>query len=198
MEQSRMDRKKTETRRKVVSAALLLMKDVGFDGVTMEQIADAADIAKGTLYSYFPVKEAILDEYIRQSFQIHADERLKRIRMLPDTRSRMKSILLELIDGIRSQPVLFERYFSYRIRQMISMKQEESQASGFGNLEGEIILLGQASGEIRTDLPVNLLMALFEFTFIEIAQQYYAAPDRFDAEKVSDQCVSIFLRGAGL
>ncbi len=165
-------------------------------GVTMEQIADEADIAKGTLYSYFPVKEAILDEYIRQSFAQQSEERITRIRELPDTSARMKSILFELIEGIRRQPELFEHYFSYRIRQMISLKQEESQASGFNHLELEIIRLGQHTGEIRNDVPENMLMALFEFAFIELAQQYYSAPGSFNTEIVVDLCISLFLSGA--
>ncbi len=196
MAQNRTERKKDETRQKIVGVALDLFKAHGFDAVTMEQIAADADFAKGTLYNYFPVKEAILDEYIRQSFSRQADERIARIRVLKDTPERMSAILTELIEGIRRQPELFEKYFSYRIRQMVTLKQDESQASGFSNLEREIIRLGQESGEIRQDLPPSLLLALFEFAFIEVAQLYYTNPAGFNAGTVVAQCVDLFMNGA--
>ena len=196
MAQNRTERKKDETRQKIVTVALGLFKEHGFDAVTMEQIAAEADFAKGTLYNYFPVKEAILDEYIRQSFSQQAGERIARIRALKDTPQRMSAILTELIEGIRRQPELFEKYFSYRIRQMITLKQDESQASGFSSLECEIIRLGQENGEIRRDLPASLLLALFEFAFIEVAQLYYSNPAAFDAGTAVAQCVDLFMNGA--
>ena len=47
-------------------------------------------------------------------------------------------------------------------------KAREIQASGFATLEQEIVRLGRESGELRGDLSENLLLALFEFAFIEI------------------------------
>lgn len=196
MAQNRTERKKDETRQKIIGVALGLFKEHGFDAVTMEQIAAEADFAKGTIYNYFPVKEAILDEYIRQSFSQQADERIARIRALKDTPERMSAILLELVEGIRRQPELFEKYFSYRIRQMVTLKQDESQASGFSALESEIIRLGQENGEIRQNLPPGLLLALFEFAFIEVAQLYYTNPTAFDAQTAVTQCVDLFMNGA--
>ncbi len=36
----------------------------GYESVTMEQIAAAADVARGTLYNHFPFKEAVLAYWI--------------------------------------------------------------------------------------------------------------------------------------
>ena len=65
---SRIERKKEETRLKIIAVAMSLFKAHGFDVTTMERIAAEVDIAKGTLYNYFPVKEAIVSEYIRRTF----------------------------------------------------------------------------------------------------------------------------------
>ena len=192
----RVDRKKLKTRQKVVATAMRLFHHSGFDGVTMEQIAEAADIAKGTLYNHFPVKEAIVAAYLDQESLARNAERIVRMRALPDTRARLAASLRELIDAVRAQPEMFEKYFTYRTQQMISLRREGSRVSGLRNLEDEIIRLGQEQGDLRQDLPFELLEALFEFSFIVVAQRYYEAPGAFDASRTIHGCVELFMNGA--
>lgn len=191
-----MERKREETRRKIVAAALKLFKQFGLDGATMEQIAEEADVAKGTLYHYFPVKEAILDAYIQQSFRQKNQERLQHLRGLSDTRARMVYLLDDLMQGVQRQQVLFERYFIYHIQQMISLRRAENPASGFSETGAEIVRLGQQAGELRRDLPADLLEGLFDFVFIKVAQQFYARPAVADLNGIIAQHIEIFMRGA--
>ncbi len=195
--ESRVERKKEKTKKKIVATALRLFREQGLDGTTMEQIAEAADIAKGTLYNYFPVKEAILNEFVKQSFQENNAERIQRLRKLPDTRARMLLTLGELMEGVQAQMEIFEKYFVYRIQKMIALRQDESMQSGLWALESEIIALGQQSGEIRSDMPFDLLTGLFEFVFIEVAQQLYKDPGKFNARETIQRCVDLFMNGAG-
>jgi len=198
MPTSRMERKKEITARKIISAAMQLFVEQGVEATTMEQIALQVDVAKGTLYNYFPVKEAIIDEYIKRSFAERNTERLTRLRKLPDTRARMTAILNELMEGVRAQQEVFEKYFVYRIQQMISLDQDESAASGLFLLEAQIIAMGQKDGEIREDLPLEILTGLFEFVFVKVAQQYYRDPAGFKPHRVIGQCVDLFMDGVGV
>lgn len=193
----RVDRKRQRTRQTVVAAALRLFRQHGFDAVTMEQIAEAADIAKGTLYNHFPVKDAIVAEYIDQESLARNAERIVRMRALPDTRARLTASLTELIEAVAAQPEIFEKYFTYRTRLMISLRREPNRVSGLQALEDEIIRLGQRSGELRTDVPFQILEALFELSFIVVAQRYYQAEAAFDARRTIEHCVEIFMNGAG-
>lgn len=54
------ERKKTETRQAVHEAALRLTVEHGFDAVTVEAIADAANISRRTFSNYFTGKEDAL------------------------------------------------------------------------------------------------------------------------------------------
>ncbi len=192
---SRMERKKEETKQKIIAVAMPLFIKHGVAATTMEQIAEEADVAKGTLYNYFPVKEAIIDEYIKRSFSERSSERIERMRKLPDTRSRMIQILNELMQGVQAQKDIFEKYFVYRIQNMISLRPSESEQSGLYLLEAEIIELGQKNAEIRVDLPFDILTGLFEFVFVKVAQQFYKDPDKFKSRKVIEQCVDLFMNG---
>ena len=193
----RVDRRKLKTRQHVVATAMSLFRRHGFDAVTMEQIAEGADIAKGTLYHYFPVKEAIVAAHLDEQSLARNAERIVRMRKLPNTRARLRASLAELIEAVRASPEIFEKYFTYRTRQMVSLRREAGRASGLHNLEREIIRLGQAEGALRTDLPFELLEALFEFSFIIVAQRYYQSPGDFDAARTVRACVDLFMNGAG-
>jgi len=57
---NRRKRKKLETRSRILSEALGLFVERGFDAVTVEEIADRADVGKGTVFNYFPKKTAFL------------------------------------------------------------------------------------------------------------------------------------------
>ena len=56
----RRERKKARTRQTLADEALRLFLERGFDEVTVTEVADAADVAVSTLFTYFPTKESLL------------------------------------------------------------------------------------------------------------------------------------------
>ena len=50
----RRERKKAATRKAIADAAVALFLEHGYHDVTIKQIADAADVAVATVFSYFP------------------------------------------------------------------------------------------------------------------------------------------------
>jgi AcrR family transcriptional regulator len=74
MTEGRRDRKKAETRRALAAAALRLTLEHGPDGVTVEQISDAADVSPRTFFNYFSSKEeAILGVDPERRASLQAD-----------------------------------------------------------------------------------------------------------------------------
>src|SRR5690606_21614521 len=107
---SRLDRKKAEMRNRIIDTTVRLIQTKGYDGTTMEQIAEETDIAKKTLYNYYPEKEAIISDYIKRTFEIKNAMRLPHLKTLKNTRARMIYILNNLMDGVRAQKEIFEKY----------------------------------------------------------------------------------------
>lgn len=54
------ERKKEQTRQRIAVAALRLFAERGYDAVTVNEIAEAAEVAKATLFTYFPTKESLV------------------------------------------------------------------------------------------------------------------------------------------
>ncbi len=57
---SRRERKKIVARSQILSTAIDLFSRRGLDAVTIDDIAAAADVGKGTIYNYFATKEDIV------------------------------------------------------------------------------------------------------------------------------------------
>jgi AcrR family transcriptional regulator len=192
----RIDRKKEETQNRIISVAVDLFNRQGLETVTMEQIAAVVDIAKGTLYNYFPSKEAIINAYIQRTFQQRNDDRVKTFRQLPDTRSRVTWIFSMLVEGVQAQKHIFEAFMLYRMKQVISFRPVEGEQTGLSLLIHEIIRLGQQNQELRSDVPDDLLEGLFEFAIIAAIKPFYLDPENFNPRESIEQCVDVFMKGA--
>jgi AcrR family transcriptional regulator len=57
---SRRERKKAAVRSRIIAAGIEMFARHGITEVTVDQIAEAADIGKGTIYNYFQTKEDIV------------------------------------------------------------------------------------------------------------------------------------------
>ncbi|WP_310728735.1 TetR family transcriptional regulator [Streptomyces sp. N2A] len=53
------ERKKAQTRQRIAAVAWRLFAERGFEAVTVNEIAEAAEVAKATLFAYFPTKESL-------------------------------------------------------------------------------------------------------------------------------------------
>lgn len=60
------ERRKRDTRARILDAAATLFAQHGIAGVTVDDIAAAADVGKGTIYNYFAAKEDIASAFLME------------------------------------------------------------------------------------------------------------------------------------
>jgi AcrR family transcriptional regulator len=119
LEISRRERKKQATRQSLHDAAFALVEEQGLAAVTIEAIADRADVATRTFFNYFSSKEeAVLDrdpnrpEALRQALLARppSEDALTALRLVME-----QLVAQEILDGeqllrrmllIRSEPLL--------------------------------------------------------------------------------------------
>jgi len=90
---SRRARKKSAVRSQIIAAAIELFSRNGIENVTVDQIAEAADIGKGTVYNYFDTKEDIV-----VAFMADLERRVQaRLHRLGARTGTLDSILAEFV-----------------------------------------------------------------------------------------------------
>ncbi|UUZ85225.1 TetR/AcrR family transcriptional regulator [Paenibacillus sp. P26] len=70
------DRRAQRSIRSLKEAFFELMREKGFSSITIQDIADRADVGRGTFYAHFPDKYAALETAIREKFHRSLDSRL--------------------------------------------------------------------------------------------------------------------------
>lgn len=66
----RREREKEQRRKTIIKAAKKLFYKKGLENTTMDEIADAAELSKGTLYIYFQSKEVLALSIIKETSDI--------------------------------------------------------------------------------------------------------------------------------
>src|SRR5215470_8913055 len=63
---TRIDRRKSETRARILEAAVELFGEVGFDATKVADVCERADVARQTFFNHFPAKGDLLAELMRR------------------------------------------------------------------------------------------------------------------------------------
>lgn len=195
---TRRDRKKQETKQKIVKIAMYLFRKQGYGSTTMEQIAEEVDISKATLYNYYPVKESI----ISTAWQVNVKELkfhiLEMIQLLPDTKSRIqKTFIKAATELFKSKQDIYKIYLNYWLSNLNNPALQDRLRSGFEDIFSMIIRLGQQSGDVRKDIAPELLAKHLEINFLIACISWLNEPKLFPLEKTLTQTVSLFIEGAG-
>ncbi|MCX7925278.1 MAG: TetR family transcriptional regulator [Fimbriimonadales bacterium] len=151
---SRRERRREKTRQRLIEAALALMQKKPFDQVTVEEITELADVAKGTFFTYFPTKEHLLHAYIRDM----TDEVYEFLDALqPENAPSQWEVLRQVMLFIAqrdshsvqiTRSIMNTAMQSEALRQMLAEILQEATAHARRGFE-----CGQQRGEFRTDVP---------------------------------------------
>lgn len=96
------ERKKARTRAAISEAAIALFLERGYDGVSVAEIAAAAEVSKRTLFAYFPTK----DDLVLHRFADHEDEPARVVRARRPGESPLDALHRNLRDGLeRRDPI---------------------------------------------------------------------------------------------
>ncbi len=161
----RRERKKQETRRRIYSAAFALFLEKGFDQTTVEEIADRADVAKGTVFNYFPQKTSFLAAIFEHWVNRITDEMGPLEQWRGTTRSKFEELFDFLANLSAENPELFRKAFFEHLRAIPEADgciKTHHPAHEFVAMVRTILRQGKVAGEVRADLNLEHGASLVE------------------------------------
>ncbi|WP_336053781.1 TetR/AcrR family transcriptional regulator [Streptomyces sp. CA2R101] len=96
------ERKKRQTARAIGAAAIRLFTEHTYDGVSIEQIAAAANVSKMTVFNYFPTKENLL----RGPLQWPSDGPARAVRERPAGVGSLTALRRHVLAAIAERDVM--------------------------------------------------------------------------------------------
>jgi AcrR family transcriptional regulator len=158
-EPSRRDRKRAETRDRILEAALGLIGERGFDNVTVEMITERADVAKGTFFNYFAGKEAVIEDFFQSQME-RATEAIT-LSTEPGLEMRIWDFIVKVVHVVAESDTRTKNLT--RALLALALTNEEVRAACHrvterGCEEGRhLIQQAQQAGELRNDISADEL-----------------------------------------
>jgi AcrR family transcriptional regulator len=165
----RRERKKREVRRRIYEAAFGLFVEQGYDATTVDQIAERADVAKGTVFNYFPRKTSFLAA-LAEHWTISLLEELGPVESWTgSTREKLNRVFDFLSDLGARNPDLARLAFFESLRYMHAVvsdqRAEEEPVRRFQAMTRFLLEQGRKAGEIRDGVDLAAASALVESAF---------------------------------
>ena len=163
---SRRQRKREQTASHLAVTAFRLFETHGYDAVAMEQIADKGDVAKATLYSHFPVKEALIAHRFREEIAAGMIERAASLKARKTFGSRMRYLLRESAAWHTTRKAYLPQYLRYltsQARYGEHAPRDIASDSGSRQILTLMFQAAQQSGEVDTRQAAAQIAWSFEY-----------------------------------
>jgi len=109
----RKERERTERRETIIDAAEEVINDKGFDAATVDEIAERAELGKGTLYLYFKSKTSIYLAISERGSKILNSEMAKIITLDLTGLEMLRKLGEKYLKFIQANPIYFNAFAFY-------------------------------------------------------------------------------------
>ncbi|MBR1730572.1 MAG: TetR/AcrR family transcriptional regulator [Selenomonadaceae bacterium] len=156
------EQKKLIFRQKILDAAALQFKKKGFSETSISDIMKSAKLGVGTFYNYFESKEELLlillkniAKEVEDAVKVRLEKNLSSLQILDETTSLMS----RLIDENKFVLPLFLSASEHSDKPELLPTRKYTPT--FKPIFEIILKRGQADGEIRSDVPADLIAEMF-------------------------------------
>lgn len=164
--------KKIERRKRMIQAARELFAEHGFENTTMQKIADESNVGVATLFRYFPKKEHLIIEVIKEVIEQQVPHFEKIIKSNKTGLEKMDDVLMAYIMYISEEnsisSKLLEAFEVYIAFMPIEVGLLEEIHKAYGKISGIIFTIineGKSDGSIQlsqtNELVVSTIMNMF-------------------------------------
>lgn len=158
---SRRQQQKDATAQRLFEVAVELFRTRGYNETTVEAITAAAGVAKGTFFTHFPSKEAVLGHLGQmQVARLHAALAAHACFEDLSFREQARFVFRTLGEGIEGQRELVLMTAVEILRSRAVAESELHGIGAFDRVLAPLVAAAQGRGELRADAPAGQLAAL--------------------------------------
>lgn len=180
----RRERKKAETRQRILSSAARLFTTQGFEATTVDEIAEDADVSRGTFFNYYAEKSALmiaLGDGMTETFMARVEAAreldVTTVERLAGLFAGSAARLLERRD--LSRAVLLET-----VARRSGLDERHSHTARIHAGIEDLLRDGIEAGDVREDVPVSLLAEMVSGAYIEVLVSWLVVNDYPLAERL--------------
>ena len=165
-------------RQRILDTAAKIIAKQGFHKANVNEIAAAAGISVGALYTYFDTKEDIFEAVLTEALQVTAVVQQKVVSRNQPLRDQLLDLFVEGLMMARRRPSYAEIYINMMAPGMEVFVEKFSPAlEEAGALIYESLLQkGIETGEVRADLDVRAVAYMLDNTMLAL---YGSISNRF-------------------
>lgn len=191
-------RKAIQKRDSILQAAAKVAARRGYAETTLAEIGEEAGTFAGSLYYYFPSKDALLEEVLNIGTTSVSSPVMEAVAALPGDASawrKIKTALDEHVERMLSKNDFITAYWKIidQVPDSIGGRHREHPRK-YGNFWRALIREGQEEGIVHEDLEPNLVQ-LFMLGATIYAQDWYNPSGKLKPRQLSDHLARIFFRG---
>lgn len=195
--EGRRARKRQQMLAHLSTTAAMLFEDAGYDAVTMEQIAERADVARRTLYNHFATKEAVLAHWLEAELTrdlAHLQREVARRRSFV---SRVGCVLDASAQWCERHPAYLMAYLRHRFSAIGNGEGEAGEGGGdIVAMWRQLIVAGQQGGELGKAADPEQLAVWFHHLYLAALLRWLSTPG-VALRKEFRGIVRLFVNGAG-
>ena len=184
------DEKKIETKNNIFEVAGRLFKEKGYDNTTVDEITKEAGIGKGTFFNYFPTKEALLQDFIRQKEELVFDLVKDQLTRNIPTKEKIKNILVLMAKSNEKDRELTKLFV---FEHMKHYGQEERKSTSLNQLIQIIFEKGIKTEDFKIGLDYKMAAGnLAGIYFFSLMEWLWSKDDYSLSEDISKRIDMIF------
>lgn len=184
---------KQRTRDRILDSARRLFSGKGFEHTTTRDIAAAAKIATGTVFNYFPSKEALAMTIVAEALDQAKRDFLERRK---GNESLEEVLFLHAVTGLRRLEA-YRHYVGPVVETAMSPFMENSVSSEGGRVRAEHLetVGGLIASHCPADEPSLVVMHLYWTLYVGVLAFWSqdASPNQQDTLALLDQSLRLFV-----
>jgi len=189
---SRRDRKKERTRQEIYDAAMRLFTRRGFDGATLTDICEEADVGRGTFFLHFPSKAALLFEFNRR---VAEEFRASREERRGPAREELSALVARMSDELSARAEIMTAMLKAFFASPETLAAASEQDTALPDLVAEILRRGQERGEFSRRLDPRLAAASFFATAAALVSGQVFGEHELEPEEIHRQFLQLTFSG---